>query len=46
MALQARARATREAIIHAAVEIFEDTGYGDAGLVDIINRAAVTKGAF
>jgi len=46
MALQARARATREAIIHAAVEIFEDTGYGDTGLVDIINHAAVTKGAF
>lgn len=46
MALQARARATREAIIHAAVEIFEDTGYGDTGLIDIINRAAVTKGAF
>jgi AcrR family transcriptional regulator len=45
MALQARARATREAIIHAAVEIFEDTGYGDTGLVDIINHAAVTKGA-
>jgi len=46
MALQARARATREAIIHAAIEIFEDIGYGDTGLIDIINRAAVTKGAF
>jgi AcrR family transcriptional regulator len=46
MALQARARATRETIIHAAVEIFEDVGYGDTGLIDIINRAAVTKGAF
>ena len=46
MALQARARATRETIIHAAVEIFDDTGYGDTGLIDIINRAGVTKGAF
>lgn len=46
MKLQARAQATRDAIIHAAVEIFEDTGYGDTGLIDIINRAAVTKGAF
>jgi len=46
MALQARARATREAIIHAAIEIFEDIGYGDTGLIDIINRAGVTKGAF
>jgi AcrR family transcriptional regulator len=46
MALQARARATRETIIHAAVEIFEETGYGDTGLIDIINRAGVTKGAF
>lgn len=46
MALQARARATREAIIHAAVEIFQETGYGDTGLIDIINRAHVTKGAF
>jgi AcrR family transcriptional regulator len=46
MALQARARATRETILHAAVEIFEETGYGDTGLIDIINRAAVTKGAY
>jgi len=46
MALQARAEVTRQAIIEAAVDLFEEVGYGDISLTDIINRAGVTKGAF
>ena len=46
MALQARAEVTRQAIIEAAVDLFEEVGYGDTSLTDIINRAGVTKGAF
>jgi AcrR family transcriptional regulator len=44
--VQARAEATRQKIIHAAVDLFEEVGYGDTGLADILNRAGVTKGAF
>lgn len=46
MVMQARAQATRAAIIQAALDLFEDSGYGSTGLTDIINKAAVTKGAF
>lgn len=46
MVMQARAQATRAAIIQAALDLFEDSGYGTTGLTDIINRAAITKGAF
>ena len=46
MALQARAEVTRQAIIEAAVDLFEEVGYGDTSLTDIINRAGGTKGAF
>ena len=43
---QARAEVTRQRVIAAAVEIFEEFGYGDTSLSDIIDRAGVTKGAF
>ena len=46
MVMQSRAQATRAAIIQAALELFEDIGYGGTGLTDIIQRAAITKGAF
>lgn len=46
MILQARARATHDTIIKAAVDIFAKVGYGEAGMVDIIAAAGVTKGAF
>ena len=37
---------THAAIIQAALDLFEDSGLGSTGLTDIINKAAVTKGAF
>ena len=46
MALQARAEATRQKIIEAAVELFETAGFGETGLADIISHADVTKGSF
>ena len=47
MVMQARAQpqpAPRS--FEAALDLFEDSGYGSTGLTDIINKAAVTKGAF
>lgn len=44
--LQARAQATRQRIVAAAVSLFSERGYGDTGLADIQLRADVTKGAF
>lgn len=46
MVVQARAEATRQTIIDAAVELFGEVGYGNTGLNDIFARAQVTKGAF
>ena len=46
MVTQARAAETRQAIIAAAAEIFEQRGYGNTSLSDVIERANVTKGAF
>ena len=45
MVRQARSEATRQKIIAAAVELFSETGYADAGLGDIIEGAELTKGA-
>ncbi len=42
---QARALATREAIIRGAAIVFERLGYGNASLADVVQQAAVTKGA-
>lgn len=46
MVLQARAEATRRKIIDSAVELFSELGYGETGLADVLQRAAVSKGAF
>lgn len=43
---QSRANLTRQRIIDAAVELFADVGYGEAGLTDITKKAGVTTGAF
>lgn len=45
MARQARAEATRSAIIRAAAEMFDRYGYGSTRLSDILTHARVTKGA-
>ncbi len=46
MALQARAEATRRRILESAVDLFNDLGYGETGLADVLQRAGVSKGAF
>jgi AcrR family transcriptional regulator len=46
MALQARAEATRRRILDSAVDLFDEMGYGETGLADILQRAGVSKGAF
>lgn len=46
MALQARAEATRQRILDSAVDLFAESGYGETGLADILQRAGVSKGAF
>lgn len=46
MAAQARAEATRQKIIQAAVDLFADRGYAETGLASVLERADVTKGAF
>jgi len=43
---QARAEATRQRIVDAAVSLFSEKGYGETGLADVLQRAGVTKGAF
>jgi AcrR family transcriptional regulator len=42
---QARSEVTRRKIIAAAVELFNDIGYSNTGLGDIVERAGMTKGA-
>jgi AcrR family transcriptional regulator len=44
--MQARAAATRQRIIDAAVELFTDHGFAETGLNDITGRAEITTGAF
>lgn len=46
MALQARAEATRQRILDSAVDLFAESGYGQTGLADVLQRAGVSKGAF
>ncbi|MCB0923161.1 MAG: TetR/AcrR family transcriptional regulator [Mycobacterium sp.] len=46
MVVQARAAATRRRIIEAAVTLFAENGYGETGLVDVLQHAGVSKGAF
>ena len=45
MARQARSEATRQKVIDAAVELFDEIGYPATGMGDIIGRAQITKGA-
>ncbi|MGW6918826.1 ScbR family autoregulator-binding transcription factor [Kitasatospora sp. NPDC054939] len=45
MARQARALATRQAVLRAAAEVFDERGYAAATMADILERAGVTKGA-
>ncbi|MBU9764257.1 TetR/AcrR family transcriptional regulator [Mycobacterium sp. TNTM28] len=45
MARQARSELTRQKIIAAAVDLFNERGYPATGLGDIITRAEMTKGA-
>lgn len=41
---QARGEATRQSIIEAAVELFGDIGYGETGMIDVVEHAGTTKG--
>jgi AcrR family transcriptional regulator len=45
VARQTRSQLTRRKIIEAAVELFNDVGYPNTGLGDIIERVGMTKGA-
>lgn len=45
MVRQARSEVTRRKIIDAAVQLFNDVGYSNAGLGDIVQHAGMTKGA-
>jgi AcrR family transcriptional regulator len=42
---EAEARATREALIEAALELFTERGYAAVGTEEIVARAKVTRGA-
>jgi AcrR family transcriptional regulator len=44
-ARQPRSEVTRRKIVDAAVELFNDAGYANTGLGDIVERAGLTKGA-
>ncbi len=42
---EAEARATREALVDAALELFTERGYAGVGTEEIVARAKVTRGA-
>jgi AcrR family transcriptional regulator len=46
MVVQARAHATRQKFIDAAVDLFEERGYGSTGLNDIVDLAGMARTAF
>ena len=46
MVIQERALATRQKLIDAAVNLFDEVGYGNTGLNDIVDRAGVARSAF
>lgn len=41
-----RKEATRQRIVEAAIEVFAEVGYHDAGVDDIVRRSGTSKGAF
>ncbi|MEW2403435.1 ScbR family autoregulator-binding transcription factor [Streptomyces sp. NPDC046862] len=45
MARQERAIRTRQAILYAAAEVFDEVGYEAATISDVLKRSGVTKGA-
>ncbi|WP_380278516.1 ScbR family autoregulator-binding transcription factor [Kitasatospora purpeofusca] len=45
MPRQARALATRQTVLCAAAEVFDERGYAGATMAEILERAGVTKGA-
>src|SRR5215210_5715875 len=44
-AREEQAAATRDALMAAARELFEERGYGGVGTEEIVRRAGVTRGA-
>lgn len=44
--IQARAVATRQRILDAAATLFAESGYGETGLAEVLQRSKVSKGAF
>src|SRR5918996_6185674 len=42
---EAEARATRDALVQAALELFTEKGYAGVGTEEIVARAKVTRGA-
>ena len=44
--MQIRAGVTRQRILVAATELFEDVGYGNTSLSDIVAHSHLSKGAF
>ena len=44
--MQVRAQITKQRIVDAAVDVFDEIGFGSVDLQDIVDRADVTKGAF
>ncbi|TDC46248.1 TetR/AcrR family transcriptional regulator [Actinomadura sp. KC345] len=41
----ARADATRRALLNAALEVFADRGYADAGIAEIVERSGISVGS-
>ncbi len=41
-----RSESTRQKILDSSVELFGERGFGSTGIVDIVERAGLTKGAF
>src|SRR5688500_5057118 len=42
---EATARATRDALVEAALELFAERGYSEVGTEEVVARARVTRGA-
>mgnify|MGYP006265853111 CR=1 FL=1 len=44
--MQRRAEVTRKAILDTAIEMFDEYGYANVSLMDLMSRAGASKGAF